>query len=135
MFGLGIGMAYMFLPNQAASMATISREQTRPGQHALKRAAAARRGVRRGDEQYGARLGWSDVINAAGVEVTESDRVPGGVRVRCAHAFIGALFATRVPDEDAAVTMVRRTAKPAAATDNSQTSENARRLFAGRLSS
>ena len=35
MFGLGIGMAYVFLPNQAASQATISREDAGPGLDAV----------------------------------------------------------------------------------------------------
>jgi len=116
MFSLGVGMAYIFLPNQAASMATISREQTGRAStlFSVQRQIAAAGGVALASTV----LAWVGVtvINAAGFEEPNLNAYRAAFAFAALMTFIGALFATKVPDEDAAVTMVRRTAKPAAAT-------------------
>jgi EmrB/QacA subfamily drug resistance transporter len=100
MFLLGVGMAYIFLPNQAASLATISGAQT--GR------ASTIANVQR---QLGAALGvatLSSVIAAVG----SGGAGAGDVRAyraalfaAAAFAIVGALFALRVPDSEAAETM------------------------------
>jgi EmrB/QacA subfamily drug resistance transporter len=107
MFMLGAGMAYIFLPNQAASLATISSEQT--GR------ASTFSSVQR---QVGAALGvavLSTVLAAFGAVRSggAGQTTPNLTAYRAAFiaaaifALIGAAFALRVPDEDAAETMVR----------------------------
>lgn len=105
MFMMGTGMAFIFLPNQAASLATVSREQT--GR------ATTFMSVQR---QLGAALGvaiLSSVLAAIGISRldeagTETPHL-GAYRVAfltaAGLAFVGALFASRVPDEDAHATM------------------------------
>jgi EmrB/QacA subfamily drug resistance transporter len=111
MFMLGAGMAYIFLPNQAASLATISREQT--GR------ASTFSSVQR---QVGAALGvavLSTVLAAFGTVHADGggQTAPNLTAYRAAFiaaaifALIGAVFALRVPDEDAAETMVRRVSR------------------------
>ena len=107
MFGVGVGMAYIFIPNQAASLATISREAT--GR------ATTLTSVQR---QVGGALGiavLSSILAYAGAtQVINGQLAPNldGYRFAFAAAgvftVIGAIFALRVPDADAAVTMVRR---------------------------
>ena len=103
MFMIGIGMAYIFLPNQAASFATISRADT--GQ------ASTLFSVQR---QVGSALG---VAALSGVLAAVGGRDGGGLpgpsleAYRAAFlaaatlAIVGALIALRVPDRDAAATM------------------------------
>lgn len=108
MFALGASMACLFLPNQAASLATISRRDT--GR------ATTLTNVQR---QLGSALGvalLSTVLSAAGAVVTTSDGTtePNLIAYRAAFiaagaiAIVGAFIARRVPDEDAANTMVPR---------------------------
>jgi MFS family permease len=118
MFCLGAGMAFLFLPNQAASLATISRRDT--GQ------ATTLMNVQR---QLGSALGvatLSTVLAAIGPIVVSGDgsSEPNLTAYRAAFAaasamaLIGAIFAQQVPDEDAAETMVhtgRSRARPAPA--------------------
>lgn len=105
MFWLGTGMAFIFLPNQAASLATISREAT--GR------ATTFMSVQR---QLGAAIGvavLSSVLAIVGVTATDAAGVEspnlGAYRaafvVAAGLALIGAAAALRVPDEDAANTM------------------------------
>lgn len=110
MFGIGVGMAYIFIPNQAASLATISREAT--GR------ATTLTSVQR---QVGGALGiaaLTSILAYAGA----THVVDGNVRpnldgyhlafgVAAVFTVIGAIFALRVPDADAAVSMVRRRAR------------------------
>jgi predicted MFS family arabinose efflux permease len=113
MFLIGVGMAYVFLPNQAASFATISREDT--GQ------ASTFFSVQR---QLGSALGvavLSGVLVAAGPGVTEGGVAePSLTAYRAAFlaaaalAATGALLALRVPDRDAAATMRPRGGEQAA---------------------
>jgi MFS family permease len=104
MFMMGSGMAWIFLPNQAASLATISREQTGRASMFLS--------VQR---QLGAALGvavLSSVLAGIGAtKVTDGVEGPNVTAYRIAFvvaaglALIGALLALRVPDEDAVATM------------------------------
>ncbi|HYH12000.1 MAG TPA: DHA2 family efflux MFS transporter permease subunit [Thermomicrobiales bacterium] len=118
MFALGASMACLFLPNQAASLATVSRRDT--GR------ATTLTNVQR---QLGSALGvalLSTVLSAAGAVVTTSDgsTEPNLTAYRLAFiaagaiAVVGAVIAQRVPDEDAANTMIQRakvTKRPSAA--------------------
>lgn len=105
MFLLGAGMAYVFLPNQAASLATITREET--GR------ASMLTSVQR---QVGAAIGvaaLSSVLALIGPELVGSagGAAPNVAAYRAAFfaaaafALVGAGFALRVPDADAAATM------------------------------
>jgi EmrB/QacA subfamily drug resistance transporter len=118
MFCLGAGMAFLFLPNQAASLATVSHRDT--GR------ATTLTNVQR---QLGSAIGvatLSTVLAAVGaVVVTDSGSTePNMTAYRAAFlaaaamSLIGAAFAQRVPDEDAAETMgrpVRTRPRPAPA--------------------
>jgi len=108
MFMLGVGMAYVFLPNQAASLATISREET--GR------ASTFSSVQR---QLGAALGvalLSSILAAvgAGHHGALGADLPRLAAYRAAFlaasglALIGSLIALGVPDRDAAATMQPR---------------------------
>lgn len=105
MFLIGVGMAYVFLPAQAAGFATISRALT--GQ------ASTLSNVQR---QLGAALGvalLSSVLAAVGPTRRGTDGVAhphvmayrAGFLTAAALAVIAALIALRVPDRDAAATM------------------------------
>ena len=107
MFMVGVGMANIFIPNQAAALATISREQT--GR------ATTLTSVQR---QVGSSLGIA-VISSILAYVGPTEIVNGitqpnleGYRLAfvaaAGFAVIGGLFALKVPDEDAAITMVSR---------------------------
>ncbi len=118
MFALGAGMAFLFLPNQAASLATVSHRDT--GR------ATTLTNVQR---QLGSAIGvatLSSVLAAFGaIVVSDSGATePNMTAYRAAFlaaaamSLIGAIFAQRVPDEDAAETMVRsvrRRTRPAPA--------------------
>lgn len=112
MFCLGAGMAFVFLPNQTASLATISRRDT--GR------ATTLTNVQR---QLGGALGvalLSSVLASFGAVVTTSDGTtePNMTAYRAAFiaaailALIGASLAQRVPDSEAEVTMARKVATP-----------------------
>ena len=120
MFALGISMAYIFLPNQAASLATISRSDT--GR------ASTLFSVQR---QIGSATGIALLGSVmALVGTTIGGAIDGPPNVNAYHAaylaaagiaFTGAVFSLRVPDSEAAATMVlptrrprRKTAKPIA---------------------
>ncbi len=105
MFCLGASVAFVFLPNQAASLATITSQQT--GR------ATTLTNVQR---QLGGALGvaiLSSVLAGVGAVVTTSDgsTAPNLTAYRAAFAgaallaLVGALLAHRIPDEDAANTM------------------------------
>ncbi len=108
MFCIGVGMAYVFLPAQAAGFATISRAET--GR------AATLSSVQR---QLGAALGvavLSSVLAAVGPTVTTAAGVQPNITAyhiafltAAAFAATGALVALNVPDCDAAATMRPRT--------------------------
>ncbi|HEV2072497.1 MAG TPA: MDR family MFS transporter [Thermomicrobiales bacterium] len=108
MFFVGVGMAFVFLPNQAASMATISRTDTG--------GASMLFSVQR---QLGSAMGvalLSTVLATIGVFRATADggREPNLTAYHAAFfvaaglSLIGAVMALFVPDEDAAATMRRR---------------------------
>ncbi len=114
MFLVGSGMAYIFLPTQAASLATVSREATG--------GASMLSSVQR---QLGSALGvatLSSVLvavgpvsrNAAGVTAPNLDAYRAAFLTAAAIAVVGAVIALRVPDRDAAATMRPRPARTAA---------------------
>ena len=99
MFLVGAGMAYVFLPNQAASLATISRAET--GR------ATTIANVQR---QVGGAIGVAAVASAlaaagsaGGAGDPEAYRM--AFLVAAGFAVVGALLALRVPDAEAAETM------------------------------
>jgi EmrB/QacA subfamily drug resistance transporter len=99
MFCVGAGMAYVFLPNQAASLATISRAQT--GR------ATTMTNVQR---QVGGAIGVaaaSSVLAAAGATQGAPDTAAfrAALVVAAGFALVGAIAARNVPDEEAAETM------------------------------
>ncbi len=105
MFGLGVGMSYIFLPNQAAGFATISSADTG-------RASTLTNVLR----QLGSASGvatLSTLLALLGPLTTTATGavVPNIVAYRTAFfaaaglALIGSLFALRVPDADAAITL------------------------------
>jgi EmrB/QacA subfamily drug resistance transporter len=113
MFTLGTGMAFIFLPNQVASLATISRRDT--GR------ATTLTNVQR---QLGSALGvalLSTVLSSMGAVVATASgaTMPNLAAYRAAFfaaagvALIGALVAWRVPDEEASETMARKGVTPA----------------------
>jgi len=113
MFLIGVGMAYVFLPAQAAGFATISRAAT--GQ------ASTLSNVQR---QLGAALGvalLSSVlaafgpihVTAAGLSQPHVAAYRAGFLAAAALAVIGAVIALRVPDRDAAATMRPRPTRDA----------------------
>jgi MFS family permease len=110
MFMMGTGMACIFLPNQAASLATVSRELT--GR------ATTFMSVQR---QLGAALGvaiLSSVLAGIGVTRTNAEGIESphlfaykvAFFTAAALAVTGSVLALAVPDEDAAATMRPRTA-------------------------
>ncbi len=111
MFSLGVSMAYIFLPNQAASLATISRSDT--GR------ASTLFSVQR---QIGSATGIALLGSVmAVVGTTIGGAIDGPPNVNAYHAaylaaagvaFVGALFSLRVPDSEAAATMVTETRRP-----------------------
>ena len=108
MFLLGGGMAYIFLSNQAASMATISRADTGRASmlFSVQRQIGSAAGVAILSTVMSA-IGATK-INAAGESVPNLNAYQGAFIAAAALALIGALNTRRVPDSDAAATMVRR---------------------------
>ena len=100
MFAIGAGMAYVFLPNQAASLATISRSDT--GR------ATTIANVQR---QVGAAVGVAALgsvlaaVGAIGGDATGFIAYRAAFLVAAVLALVGAASALRVPDEEAAETM------------------------------
>jgi EmrB/QacA subfamily drug resistance transporter len=100
MFMVGAGMAYVFLPNQAASLATISRSDT--GR------ATTIANVQR---QVGAAVGVAALgsvlaaVGAIGGDATGFIAYRAAFLVAAVLALVGAASALRVPDEEAAETM------------------------------
>ncbi|MGH2614519.1 MAG: MFS transporter, partial [Thermomicrobiales bacterium] len=102
MFMVGFGMAYVFLPNQAASLATISRAET--GR------ATTFTNIQR---QVGAAIGvaaLSSVLAVASARggVGDLTAYRTAFLVAAGFALIGSLLALRVPDAEAAETMQMR---------------------------
>ena len=100
MFTLGAGMAYVFLPNQAASLATISRADT--GR------ATTIANIQR---QVGAAVGVAALGSVLAAAGATAGNAIGFTAYRMAFlvaavlALVGAVSALRVPDDEAAETM------------------------------
>ena len=103
MFMVGFGMAYVFLPNQAASLATISRADT--GR------ATTFTNIQR---QVGAAIGvaaLSSVLAAgSGADLVDPAAYRAAFLLAAVFALVGAGLALRVPDAEAAETMRPRAA-------------------------
>ncbi len=106
MFMLGCGMACVFVSNQAAALATISKADTGRASmlYSVMRQIGAAAGV--------AILSSVLIIvgaekTTAGVSAPNQDAYQAAFLVAAALALIGATLATRIPDEDAAITMRR----------------------------
>lgn len=110
MFSLGISMAYIFLPNQAASLATISRSETGRAStlFSVQRQIGSATGI--------ALLG--SVMALVGTTIGGTlDGPPNIDAYRYAYlmaagiSLVGAFFSLRVPDSEAAATMVQVTGR------------------------
>jgi EmrB/QacA subfamily drug resistance transporter len=111
MFIVGVGMAYVFLPNQAASMATISRAQT--GGASMLASVQRQLGSAIGVALLGTVLSVMGPLRttAEGVQAPNLDAYHAAFFVAAGLALLGAAMAMFVPDEDAAVTMRRGRAR------------------------
>ena len=106
MFLLGCGMACVFVSNQAAALATISKADT--GRASMLYSVLRQIGAAAGVAILSSVLivvGTWEVI--VGVSSPNQDAYQAAFLAAAAFALIGALLATRVPDEDAAITMRR----------------------------
>jgi EmrB/QacA subfamily drug resistance transporter len=105
MFMMGTGMACLFLPNQAASLATISREQT--GRATMFMSVQRQLGAAMGVAILSGVLAafGTTHLDAAGVAVPDITAYRAAFFVAASLAIVGALLAFQVPDEDAAATM------------------------------
>jgi len=112
MFLVGVGMAYVFLPNQAASLATISREATGRAStlFSVQRQLGAAVGVAVLSSVLGA-IGPVRV-NALGATVPNLTAYRAAFLAAAGFATLGAVIALGVPDRDAAITMQARVASP-----------------------
>ncbi|MDP9359060.1 MAG: multidrug efflux MFS transporter [Chloroflexota bacterium] len=108
MFLLGVGMAYIFLPNQAASLATISREDT--GRATMFSSVQRQLGAALGVAALSSVLALVGPVqrDAAGAEVPHLAAYRAAFLAAASFAAIGALLALRVPDRDAVATMQPR---------------------------
>jgi EmrB/QacA subfamily drug resistance transporter len=108
MFLLGAGMAYIFLSNQAASMATISRADTGRASmlFSVQRQIGSAMGVAILSTVMSA-IGATK-LDATGASVPNLDAYQAAFIAAAVLALIGAFNTRRIPDSDAAVTMVRR---------------------------
>jgi MFS family permease len=107
MFLVGVGMAYVFLPNQAASMATISRKDT--GGASMLFSVQRQIGSAMGVALISTVLATVGVFRATagGGQEPNLAAYQMGFFVAGGLALIGAGMALLVPDEDAAATMNR----------------------------
>ncbi len=105
MFCLGISMAYIFLPNQAASLATISRSET--GRASTLFSVQRQIGSAVGIAVLGSVMALiGTTIGGAVVGPPNVDAYHAAYLAAAGIAFVGAIFALRVPDREAAATMV-----------------------------
>jgi len=113
MFMLGTGMAFIFLPNQAASLATITREQT--GRATTFMSVQRQLGAAFGVALLSSVLAGVGLtsVDAAGIESPNVSAYRAAFLTAAVLAVIGAAFALKVPDADAANTMRPKTAAEA----------------------
>ncbi|MGH2558466.1 MAG: DHA2 family efflux MFS transporter permease subunit [Thermomicrobiales bacterium] len=111
MFMLGVGMANVFLPNQAASLATISREAT--GRATTLSSVQRQLGAATGIAMVSTVLAAVGVaqVDAAGSDVPHLAAYRAAFLAAAGFALIGAFLALMVPDRDAASTMRPRAAR------------------------
>jgi EmrB/QacA subfamily drug resistance transporter len=112
MFMVGAGMAYIFLPNQAASLATITREQT--GRASTFSSVQRQLGAAIGVAILSTTLAFvgPTTVNALGVVAPNLAAYRGAFRVAALFAIVGAAIALRVPDQEAEATMLPRSVRP-----------------------
>jgi EmrB/QacA subfamily drug resistance transporter len=115
MFGLGVGMAYVFLPNQAASLATISSADT--GRASTLSSVQRQLGSATGVALLSSVLAGFGPITTTALGTTEPNLFAyrAAFLAAAALSLTGAALALRVPDADAAATM-RPTGRPIPAT-------------------
>lgn len=111
MFSLGIGMAYIFLPNQAASLATISRSET--GRASTLFSVQRQIGSATGIALLGSVMALVGTTIGGAIDGPPNiDAYHAAYLTAAAIAFIGAFFALRVPDSEASATMVSQSRRP-----------------------
>lgn len=105
MFLIGVGMAHIILPNQAASMATISRKDT--GGASMLYSVQRQLGSALGVALLSTVLATVGVytVSSTGVQIPNLGAYQTAFFVAAVVALIGAAMAWFVPDEDAASTM------------------------------
>ncbi|MGH2532968.1 MAG: MDR family MFS transporter [Thermomicrobiales bacterium] len=113
MLMLGVGMANIFLPNQAASLATISREAT--GRATTLSTVQRQLGAATGIAIVGTVLATVGVVrvDATGAESPHLTAYRAAFLAAAGFALIGGLLALAIPDRDAASTMRPRAAREA----------------------
>lgn len=106
MFMLGAGMAYVFLPNQAAGLATITREDT--GRASMLTSVQRQIGAAIGVATVSSVLAMADPVLARELADPADAVAPYRAAFFAAAVFAvaGAVIALRVPDADASATMV-----------------------------
>jgi predicted MFS family arabinose efflux permease len=107
MFMIGVGMAYIFLPNQAAGLATISREQT--GRASTMFSVQRQLGAAIGVATLGSVLAavGAEKVGVSGEMVPNIDAYRVAFLAAAGFALLGAFLAFMVPYEDAAETIRR----------------------------
>lgn len=113
MFMIGVGMANVFVPNQAASMATVSREAT--GRASTLFSAQRQIGAALGVAVLSSVLSAVDPtkVNALGAEIPNLTAYRAAFLAAAGFSVIGAFIAlTTVPDSDAAETMRPHLGRP-----------------------
>jgi hypothetical protein len=101
-------MAYIFLPNQAASLATISRSET--GRASTLFSVQRQIGSAAGIATLGSVMALVGTTIGGAVDGPPNvDGYHAAYMAAAVLAFVGAAFALRVPDSEAAATMVPQT--------------------------
>jgi EmrB/QacA subfamily drug resistance transporter len=113
MFFIGVGMAYVFLPAQAAGFATISHAST--GQASMLSNVQRQLGLALGVAVLSSVLSAVGPVHRSATGVTEPHLLAyrAAFLTAAAFAITAALIALRVPDRDAAATMRPRTKRGA----------------------
>jgi EmrB/QacA subfamily drug resistance transporter len=120
MFMIGVGMAYVFLPSQAAGFATITRADT--GRAATLSTVQRQLGSAMGVALLSTVLALvgPTTINAAGERHANLTAYHAAFLVSAVLALIAAAIALTIPDKDAANTMHPRSGSRSRSTDDAQ---------------
>ncbi len=111
MFSLGISMAYIFLPNQAASLATISRTDT--GRASTLFSVQRQIGSASGIALLGSVMALVGTTIGGAIDGPPNvDAYHAAYLAAAGIAFLGAVLSLRVPDSEAAATMVSEVRRP-----------------------